>query len=88
LDGSVEVGRYEHEIGAHAIGYNAQSIGICVIGTDDFTHPQIHSLLNLIRDIQERHGIPDENVLGHYETSQAGGKTCPNMDMETLRRQL
>ena len=36
LDGSVEFGREIWEIGAHAKGYNRNSIGICYIGGLDF----------------------------------------------------
>jgi len=32
LDGEIEFGRHFDEIGAHAFGYNAQSIGICLVG--------------------------------------------------------
>ena len=32
LDGSVNVGRNIEEIGAHCLGHNANSIGICYIG--------------------------------------------------------
>jgi len=32
LDGSIEIGRAEHEIGAHCYGHNGDSIGICYIG--------------------------------------------------------
>ena len=32
LDGTIEKGRAENEIGAHCIGYNSKSIGICYIG--------------------------------------------------------
>ena len=41
LDGTIEKGRAENEIGAHCIGYNSKSIGICYIGgvaKDGTTH--------------------------------------------------
>ena len=88
LDGAIEVGRYEDETGAHARGYNSQSIGICLIGTDEFTPSQMESLGRLVADIQQRHNIGREHLLGHYETALAGGKTCPNLDMKNLRGEL
>ena len=32
LDGTVERGRDEQRIGAHCVGHNAMSIGVCYIG--------------------------------------------------------
>ena len=32
LDGTIEVGRDEDEIGAHCVGHNRESLGICYIG--------------------------------------------------------
>lgn len=38
--GVVATGRHVDEIGAHAHGYNAASLGICMIGCDKFTRAQ------------------------------------------------
>lgn len=35
LDGSIHIGRPEEEIGAHCVGQNSNSIGICYIGGMD-----------------------------------------------------
>ena len=32
LDGTIEPGRSENEIGAHTLGQNATSIGVCYVG--------------------------------------------------------
>ena len=32
LDGSVHAGRREEEAGAHCLGHNARSIGVCYVG--------------------------------------------------------
>lgn len=95
LDGSIECGRYidgdgfieADEVGAHALGQNDSSVGICMIGkeSEDFTTAQWNSTINLIISICHRYGIPLENVLGHYETEKSGGKTCPNIKMPTFR---
>jgi hypothetical protein len=75
------------EVGAHALGYNARSIGICMIGVKDFSSAQIQSARALVYTLIHKHGIPLENVLGHYETEsgKAEGKTCPNLDMGWFR---
>lgn len=40
IDGVIETGRGLEEIGAHVQGSNAKSIGICLIGTDQFSQAQ------------------------------------------------
>lgn len=88
LNGSIEVGRDINKTGAHTIGYNKNSIGICLIGNNDFTKEQIFNLVDLIVDLMKKYNIPLENVLGHYETPKANGKTCPNIDMHILREMI
>lgn len=83
IDGSVHKGRDEKEMGAHASGFNARSIGICYVGgldknnkcKDTRTDAQKKALITLIKEIKERHkGI--ENVLGHNELPGVK-KCCP-----------
>jgi hypothetical protein len=88
-DGSIEAGRpidgdniiENGEKGAHAYGYNSNSIGICLIGKDKFTPNQLHSLALLINELKKRFDI--EEILGHYEVDPK--KTCPNLDMDMIR---
>lgn len=77
-DGSVENGRGLEFIGAHAQGYNASSIGICMIGRDKFTRAQWTSLAALVDKLLARY--PNTRVFGHYQLDQHG-KTCPNFDV-------
>jgi len=94
LQGSIEVGRVldgdpfvdEEEIGAHALGYNNKSIGICLIGTSYFSQMQINSLQLLINYLQQRFSILTSRVFGHYEVTE--GKTCPNIKMDVFRNML
>jgi N-acetylmuramoyl-L-alanine amidase len=44
LDGVIESGRSLEEVGAHVQGNNSNSIGICMIGTDQFTTEQWNAL--------------------------------------------
>jgi len=81
FDGHVEAGRSSQRIGAHARGYNKNSIGICLIGRRRFTGLQFGSLMRLIVEIQQQH--PQARIVGHYELDNA--KTCPNIDMDWLR---
>ena len=88
-DGRIEQGRPEEALGAHCLGYNASSIGICLIGTNgQFTSAQMATARKLVMSVCRRYGIPVKNVLGHCETPQNGGKTCPTLDMEAFRASL
>ncbi|MDQ7799551.1 MAG: N-acetylmuramoyl-L-alanine amidase [Candidatus Edwardsbacteria bacterium] len=98
LDGSIEAGRYinsdslldDNEAGAHTLGYNARSIGICLVGKKKFTAKQMNSLLTLVRQLKLRYMIPVKNILGHNETpsGKAEGKTCPNFRVARIREQI
>lgn len=87
-NGAIESGRPLFWDGAHTRGFNNKSIGICMIGKDTFTDEQIESAKSLINSTRGLFNIPIENILGHYETEQAHGKTCPNYDMELFRNGL
>lgn len=93
MDGSIEAGRpldgdpfiEDFEIGAHALGYNDSSIGVCLIGKTSFTARQIGSLLRLLDNLRTTFSVENGAVLGHYETPLSKGKTCPNIDMAHVR---
>lgn len=87
LDGSIEIGRpldgdsflSASEVGAHALGYNATSIGICLIGKSEFTTRQMQSLLKLLVELRAQYSIPSQRIMGHYQVSK--GRACPNFDV-------
>ena len=66
-NGAVEPGRHELEMGAHVKGHNAHSIGICVVGTDQFTASQWEALAALVRDLKARY--PQAHICGHRDLS-------------------
>lgn len=74
----------DDEVGAHTLGYNANSLGFCLIGVDRFTINQFRSIYHIINVFKRIN--PDIKILGHYESEKAGGKTCPNIDMDRFRR--
>ncbi|NHZ84331.1 MAG: hypothetical protein GWP19_00430 [Planctomycetia bacterium] len=88
-DGLIEAGRSldndiyleTGETGAHAYGFNTNSIGLCLIGKTVFTPKQFQSLYYIV--MYYKRMIPDINVIGHYEVSDH--KTCPNIDMHNFR---
>lgn len=92
MNGSIEVGRNVEDEGAHCLGYNDRSIGVCLIGKEikDFTIEQMDSLKALCLELCRIYKIPASNVLGHCETESGKkeGKTCPNFDVAPIREYL
>lgn len=72
-----------NEVGAHAMGYNASSIGVCMIGSGKFSRNQFETLFHFCRLWQNI--VPGISILGHYEVDKAG-KTCPNFDVGKFRQ--
>lgn len=77
VDGKLQAGRPEYWIGSHARGHNSRSIGVCMIGTDEFSDEQWSVLKNLIhKKMIQYKGI---EVIGHNEVSK---KSCPGFDVQ------
>ncbi|HBS41169.1 MAG TPA: N-acetylmuramoyl-L-alanine amidase [Oceanospirillales bacterium] len=79
LDGRVVSGRPLLETGAHVQGHNADTIGICLVGTDQFTSEQWVALEALVYYLINRFGISEADVVGHRDLYD--GKTCPGFDV-------
>lgn len=84
LDGTIEIGRPLGYIGAHCLGHNANSIGICYIGgierntrksKDTRTEKQKKSLLELLQYLKLK--FPSATIHGHREFAK---KDCPCFD--------
>lgn len=83
-NGVIERGRPEEETGAHAKGYNANSIGVCLVGglnnkgeaDSNFTAIQFETLWSLIFRLLKKY--PEADLMGHRDVSS---KTCPNFDV-------
>lgn len=88
-DGEVWQGRPEHRNGAHAVGYNTKSIGICLAGNFDATDPteeQVTSLRSLLLDVSVRHNIDKSEIKPHRSVAN---KTCyGNRLSESWAREL
>ena len=76
--GNIENGRPEYWTGAHVKGKNDISLGVCLIGRDDFTKPQFSSLEVVLREWKSLY--PNAKILGHRDTGNTS-KTCPNFDI-------
>lgn len=81
LDGTVKEGRPISRSGAHASGYNANSIGVCYVGGKggDTRRPEQNAaLVKLIFELKVKYGIANEDIKGHNEVSS---KACPNFSV-------
>ncbi len=91
-NGRVELGRdldkdgdIDEETGAHAFGWNVESIGICLIGganpagegEANFTREQMVALAAFL--VAKREQYPGVRVMGHRDTGAK--KDCPSFDV-------
>lgn len=83
-DGKVELGRPEYWVGAHVYGHNEESLGVCLIGCDEFNPAQWRALEDTLREWQTRY--PQAQICGHCDFSYTT-KTCPNFDVGEWCRQ-
>lgn len=83
LDGTIEGGRAESEVGAHCVGHNKNSIGVCYIGglsadgkpKDTRTDAQKRALEQLLRHLVKKY--PKATIHGHRDFAN---KACPSFD--------
>lgn len=81
--GAIENGRPLEKIGAHCEGRNAESIGVVWVGRDKPAPEQALALRATIVGLCRQFGLAAAQVKGHKEFNP--GKTCPNLDCDTLR---
>jgi len=83
LNGTLEKGRPEHIQGAHAKGFNKNSIGLCYVGgvdedmkpKDTRTEGQKGTIKCILEDLKGRY--PNAEIIGHRDVSS---KACPSFD--------
>ena len=88
-DGVVHAGRPLYQQGAHAVGHNAHSIGICYEGgldargrpADTRTPEQKETLQRLLQRLKEDY--PEVNVVGHRDLPGVK-KDCPCFEVQFL----
>lgn len=75
-DGVVQKGRPDGEVGAHVVGKNTGSLGICLVGglndttgkpENNFTEKQFEALRVLLQILTKQH--PKAKVVGHRDLS-------------------
>lgn len=82
-DGSIELGRPDWSIGAHAYGFNSDSIGVHVCGNFEQAEPtkaQLDILPMLIADICDAYGLiaAADIVVGHRDLMATA---CPGENL-------
>lgn len=101
-DGTLHTGREEWRCGAHALGINNCSVGICCIGHGDradFSEAQQHTLYALLITLMERYKLSPMAIIGHREVNKLVSlkrinsqyrtdKSCPGnlVNMTDIRR--
>jgi N-acetylmuramoyl-L-alanine amidase len=95
-NGAIFSGRHVHEQGAHAQGWNRNSIGICLVGTDQYTEVQWLALESCVRGLSQSFQVPlltpklgtsngsglvvSGGVIGHGKLP-GHNKICPGFDV-------
>lgn len=82
-DGTVEAGRHPDAVGAHCLGHNSRSLGVCYIGgldrsgkpADTRTPAQRRALTRLLRHLLRDY--PGARIYGHRDFA---AKACPCFD--------
>ena len=77
--GKIVNGRPEFWVGAHVKGYNKQSLGVCLIGKNNFNKTQFKSLKQILTEWKSLY--PSAEIIGHRDIVNTH-KTCPNFNVK------
>lgn len=88
-DATIESGRDEDAVGAHVVGFNGVSVGICMVGgvtangpagkaVNNFTGAQFASLTKLLKELKVKY--PSAKIQGHRDFPDVA-KACPCFDV-------
>ena len=87
-NGARVTGRHVSEAGAHVAGHNARSIGLCLVGTNQFSLEQWAALADQVEHLCVKHRIPRQlataanrwnGICGHRDTGAK--KLCPGFSV-------
>ena len=84
-DGTLQLGRDEDVVGAHAVAVNGTSIGVALAGggnadkgwENNFTPIQFETLKSILLKLKDKYNI--EKIIGHYQVDDK--KECPSFDV-------
>lgn len=87
-DGTIERGRPEESIGAHAEGANSYSIGIALNGNFEEEYPkpqQIHAAKELVFFLLEKYKLTADSVKGHCSFNATA---CPGKNLLSKMKEI
>ena len=84
-NGTLQLGRDENVVGAHAVAVNGTSIGVALAGggtadkgwENNFTPIQFETLKSILLKLKDKYNI--EKIIGHYQVDDK--KECPSFDV-------
>lgn len=95
-NGALFTGRHDDEPGAHVEGWNSASLGVCLVGTDQFTPEQWEMLARVVTLLAKRYDLPlapaklvindgkryvyKPGICGHREIPDVA-KACPGFSV-------
>jgi len=79
-DGIIHNGRPAYKVGAHCVGENSGSIGICLVGNHEFSEAQFGSLRILVGILDNMFGYLTKHAHNEFNNN----KTCPNFNIEDV----
>lgn len=77
-DGVIQQGRPIYWQGAHVQGQNHRSLGVCLVGRNQFTSHQMAALEQVLLEWLAL--FPQAEIVGHRDIQETS-KTCPNFDV-------
>ena len=80
-------GRPENMAGAHTLGHNHDSIGICLVGNfmvDNVPSDMLDVLVDLIKDIRKRHGDIFAGGHGDFNATSCPGDKFPMAKLQEM----
>ena len=78
-NGEIEKGRHHAQVGAHVLGFNNTSLGICMVGREqNYSEAQWRSLAYLV--LQATRYYKGTKVVGHCDLDPVKKKHCPGFD--------
>jgi N-acetylmuramoyl-L-alanine amidase len=91
--GQLEHGRPLEVVGAHAVGHNARSVGVCLVGglneqgqpSDEYAPEQLEVLRNVLEWLREHY--PATRIVGHRDLPNVA-KACPSFDVAAWCRSV
>ena len=82
-DGNLQIGRWIGKIGAHCLGHNTGSVGICLAGNGAFTEFQFKTLKKLCLNLCQIFELHEADIYPHWYFND--NKKCPIYGLGEIR---